>query len=521
MKGRQKESMKIQRVLISVSDKRGIVEFASQLSKMGIEIISTGGTMKTLKAAGVPVVYVSEVTGFPEIMDGRVKTLNPYIHGGILAIRDNQAHRQALEQHRIRPIDMVVVNLYPFRETIAQEGVSQEEAVENIDIGGPAMIRAAAKNFRYVTVIVNPDRYEEILSEISEQGDVASNTRLSLAQEAFTHTAEYDACISGYLAGQLGESMFPESLQLSYEKVQSLRYGENPHQKAAFYREKYGGATGIANARQLHGKELSFNNIVDVEAAYGIVADFNQPSAAIIKHTNPCGCGTGDTLAEAYAKAYEADPISAFGGIIGLNREVDAKTAQQISSLFVEAVIAPGYSAEALAILTQKANVRLLQVPVLYKGKPGMDIKKVSGGVLIQEKDTEDSEKDTMKIVTKAQPTAEEWEQLLLAWTVVKHVKSNAIVIANGNRTLGVGAGQMNRVGAARIALEQAGEKAKGAVLASDAYFPFRDTVDAAAKAGIRAIIQPGGSVRDEESIKAADEHGVAMVFTGMRHFKH
>lgn len=514
------DKMKIKRALISVSNKEGIVEFATKLHQMGVEIISTGGTMKTLKAAGLPVKYVSEVTGFPEIMDGRVKTLNPYIHGGILAIRDNPAHQAAMEEHHIPAIDMVVVNLYPFRQTISKADVTREEAIENIDIGGPAMIRASAKNFQYVTIVVNPSRYEEVLSQLASSGEVSIETRMSLAQEAFTHTAEYDACISRYLAGQLGEGLFPNSLQMAYEKIQSLRYGENPHQKAAFYREKHFSGAGVANARQLHGKELSFNNIVDVEAAFSIVAEFDQPAAAIIKHTNPCGTGVGISLADAYAKAYQADPVSAFGGIIGLNRQVDEETAAQISTLFVEAVIAPSYSQEALAILTKKANIRLLEA-ALPQGEVYLDMKAVSGGVLIQERDLADAKVAEMKVVTKRQPTPEEWQQLLLAWKVVKHVKSNAIVVAKENQTIGVGAGQMNRVGAAAIALEQAGDKAKGAVLASDAFFPFRDTVDTAAKEGIVAIIQPGGSVKDADSIAAADEHGIAMIFTGMRHFKH
>lgn len=513
--------MEIKRALISVSDKTGVVEFASTLHKNGVEIISTGGTMKTLREAGIPVTYVSDVTGFPEIMDGRVKTLNPYIHGGILAIRDNPAHTAAMQEHNIRGIDMVVVNLYPFRETISKPEVELEEAIENIDIGGPSMIRAAAKNYRYVTVVVNPTRYNSILQELTANGDISEGTRMTLAHEAFEHTAEYDACIADYFAGQLGQGKFPRTIHMAWEKVQNLRYGENPHQKAAFYREKYFNGPGIANASQLHGKELSFNNIVDLEAAYALVNEFEQPAAAIIKHTNPCGTGIGDNLAEAYTKAYEADPVSAFGGIVALNREVDKTAAEKISEIFIEAVVAPAFSQDALNILTKKKNIRLLAADVSGQGTVKLDMKKVSGGLLIQEADVETAKRDDMKVVTKRQPTAEEWEQLLFAWKVVKHVKSNAIVVAGDNQTFGVGAGQMNRVGSAQIALEQAGDKAKGAVLSSDAFFPFRDTLDAAAKAGITAIIQPGGSVRDEESIQAADEHGIAMVFTGMRHFKH
>lgn len=513
--------MNIKRALISVSDKTGVVEFAQQLHNYGVEIISTGGTMKVLKEAGIPVRYVSEVTGFPEIMDGRVKTLNPYIHGGILAVRDNAAHVEAMEKHHIPAIDMVVVNLYPFRETIQRPGVSLADAVENIDIGGPAMIRAASKNFQYVTVVVNPVRYDAVLAQLAKEGDILPAYRMALAKEAFHHTAEYDACIATYLAGQLGEGDFPETMHLVYEKIQPLRYGENPQQQAAFYREKNAAGVGVANACQLHGKELSFNNIVDVESAYSIVAEFDKPAAAIIKHTNPCGTGVGVDLADAYSKAYQADPVSAFGGIIGLNRDVDVATAVQISKLFAEAVIAPGYTKDALELLTKKQNLRLLVADKMQLDCKQIDIKAVSGGMLVQDKDVVTEAHHEMKVVTKNQPSSEEWEQLILAWKVVKHVKSNAIVIANDNQTLGVGAGQMNRVGAAAIALEQAGDKAKGAVLASDAFLPFRDTVDTAAKAGIKVIIQPGGSMRDQESIEAADEHGIAMVFTGIRHFKH
>ncbi|MBP2649868.1 MAG: Bifunctional purine biosynthesis protein purH [Firmicutes bacterium] len=512
--------MKIQRALISVSDKTGVVDFAKTLNSYGVEIISTGGTMKALREAGIPVTYVSEITGFPEIMDGRVKTLNPYIHGGILAVRDNQEHIKAMQEHNIRGIDLVVVNLYPFRQTIAKPGVALEEAVENIDIGGPAMIRAAAKNFAYVTVVVNPARYDAVLAEMAQDGQITDATRMALAREAFDHTAEYDACITNYLAGQTGEGHFKNSLHMVYEKVQDLRYGENPHQQAAFYREKHYNGPGVANAHQLHGKELSFNNLVDVEAAYSLVNDFSEPAAAIIKHTNPCGTGIGETIADAYEKAYTADPVSAYGGIIALNRAVDGAVAEKMSSLFVEAVIAPAYSEEALAILTKKKNVRLLAADFVVD-QNALDFKKISGGLLVQQADINDATRADMKVVTTKTPTPAEWQQLLLAWKVVKHVKSNAIVVVADNMTVGVGAGQMNRVGSAQIAFEQAGCKSVGAVLASDAFFPFRDTVDAAAKAGITAIIHPGGSIRDEESITAANEHGIAMVFTGIRHFKH
>ncbi|MDR3588984.1 MAG: bifunctional phosphoribosylaminoimidazolecarboxamide formyltransferase/IMP cyclohydrolase [Negativicutes bacterium] len=512
--------MKIKRALISVSDKTGVVEFARALHQAGVEIISTGGTMKTLKEAGIPVIYVSELTGFPEIMDGRVKTLNPYIHGGILAIRENEAHVKAMREHNIRGIDLVAVNLYPFRKTVAKPDVTLAEAVENIDIGGPAMIRAAAKNFEYVAVVVNPAKYPIIADQLAKDGEISREMRMELAWEAYSHTAEYDAYIAGYLARQLGQGQFPQVLHTVYDKVQDLRYGENPHQKAAFYREKYFAGPGVASASQLHGKELSFNNIVDLEAAYAIVNEFSQPAATIIKHTNPCGTGIGADLAAAYAKAFAADPVSAFGGIIGLNRTVDKATAGQIADLFAEAVIAPAYDDDALAVLTQKKNVRLLTA-AFGKSEHAVDIKRVSGGILLQDTDAVDSAPADLKVVTRRAPSPAEQEQLLFAWKVAKHVKSNAIVVASGDTTLGVGAGQMNRVGAAAIALGQAGDKAKGAVLASDAFFPFRDTVDAAAKAGITAIIQPGGSVRDDESIQAADENGIAMIFTGVRHFKH
>ena len=513
--------MKVTRALISVSDKTGVVEFARALTAMGVEIVSTGGTMKVLQDAGVPVIYISDVTGFPEMMDGRVKTLNPLIHGGILAVRDNPEHVAAMKEHKIRPIDLVVVNLYPFRQTVAKPGVTQEEAVENIDIGGPALVRSAAKNFRHVTVVVNPARYGVVLAELTAQGEVSADTRLALVREAFTHTAEYDAAIARYFSAQTGEGEYPSTLILSWEKLQDLRYGENPHQTAAFYRDNAAGG-GVAYARQLSGKELSFNNIADLESAYAIVADFRRPAVSIIKHTNPCGTATADSISAAYRLAYDADPVSAFGGIVALNRVVDTATAEQLKSIFLEAVIAPGFDGQALAILGEKKNVRLLEAALPAKdARKRYDIKTVSGGILIQSTDTVDVPVAEWKTVTKRAPTGAELRELELAWKVVKHVKSNAIVVARDGRTVGVGAGQMNRVGAAEIALKQADEAAKGAVLSSDAFFPFRDTVDAAARAGITAIIQPGGSVRDEESIAAADEHGIAMIFTGMRHFKH
>ncbi|MDL2281164.1 bifunctional phosphoribosylaminoimidazolecarboxamide formyltransferase/IMP cyclohydrolase [Selenomonadales bacterium OttesenSCG-928-I06] len=513
--------MKIKRALISVSDKTGVTEFAKSLHELGIDIISTGGTMKAIKDAGIPVTYVSEITGFPEIMDGRVKTLNPYIHGGILALRDNPKHIESMQEHDITGIDLVVVNLYPFRETIQKPDVTLEDAIENIDIGGPAMIRAAAKNFKHVVILVNPKNYAEVLNQLKSVGDVDQKTRMALAKEAFTHTSEYDACINNYLDKQLNEDSFVESLQISYEKIQTLRYGENPHQKAAFYREKYSSEPGVANAVQLQGKELSYNNIVDVDAAYNIVNEFEEPTATIIKHTNPCGTGIGKTIFEAYQKAYDADPVSAFGGIVALNKTVDKQTAEKMSEIFLEVIIAPDFTEDALLALSKKQNLRLLKTPM---GKDSPDIlalKSVNGGIVVQSKDDQPLDTSSLKVVTEKQPTKEEYEQMLFAFKIVKHVKSNAIVVAKDNKTIGVGAGQMNRVGSAAIALNQAQEEAKGAVMASDAFFPFTDTVIEAAKAGITAIIQPGGSIRDEDSIKAANEHNIAMVFTGVRHFKH
>ncbi len=512
--------MKIQRALISVSNKTGVVELAKCLHQAGVEIISTGGTMKTIKEAGIPVVYVSEITGFPEIMDGRVKTLNPLIHGGILGIRSNPEHMEAMSKHHIKPIDLVVVNLYPFRETIAKPGVTKADAIENIDIGGPAMIRAAAKNFQDVAVVVNHARYADIIEMMQNGQEMSLEFRQSLSMEAYRHTAEYDLAISKYLLSDLEPTEFVSQDSILLEKVQDLRYGENPHQKAVFYKIP-SEQTGIAHAKQLHGKELSFNNIVDVESAYRIVCDFAQPTVTIIKHTNPCGTATASNLKDAYLKALAADSVSAFGGIVALNGKVDADTAQEIAKLFVEAVIAPEYTPEALEILTSKKNVRILELPLLQSTEKQLDMKKVTGGILFQELDTVVATREQMRVVSKRQPTEKEWADMLFAWKVVKHVKSNAIVIGKDEVTVGVGAGQMNRVGSADIAGRQAGVQAQGAVMASDAFLPFRDTVDNAHTIGITAIIQTGGSVRDEESIAAADEHGMTMVFTDLRHFKH
>lgn len=504
------------RALVSVSNKEGVVEFARGLEKLGYEIISTGGTFQTLQEAGIKVTKVADVTGFPEILDGRVKTLHPAIHGGILARRSDE-HLRQLETAGIKTIDVVAVNLYPFRETVSRPGVTLEEAIENIDIGGPAMVRAAAKNYQHVIVIVKPEYYGLVLKELGEKGDLTQELRLKLAMEAFSHTASYDSVISAYLAGLLGVE-FPEVFSLSGEKVYELRYGENPHQKAAFYRQTLGGA-GLPNARQLNGKELSYNNIVDAEAAWALVREFDQPACAIIKHTNPCGAAVAGTISEAYERAFAADPVSAFGGIIALNQTVDSRTAEKIVGPFMEVIIAPGYEEGALEILRTKKNLRVLEVPL--GGAPGLQVKSVEGGFVVQEIDRHRLVPSDTMVVTNRPPTPEELEDLSFAWKVVKHVKSNAIVVARNGVTLGVGAGQMNRVGAAGLALEQAGGKAAGAVMASDAFFPFKDTVELAAKYGITAIIQPGGSVRDEESIEECNRHGIAMVFTGVRHFKH
>ncbi|WYP27455.1 bifunctional phosphoribosylaminoimidazolecarboxamide formyltransferase/IMP cyclohydrolase [Alkalihalobacillus sp. FSL W8-0930] len=512
--------MSKKRALISVSKKEGLVPFVQGLVEQGIEVISTGGTKKALEEAGVPVIGISEVTGFPEILDGRVKTLHPNIHGGLLAMREKAEHQEALKTHSIDPIDFVVVNLYPFAETIAKEGSTFEDAIENIDIGGPSMLRSAAKNHNHVTVVVDPSDYEHVLAELKENGAVNGDTRRRLAAKVFRHTAAYDAMIGSYLTEAVGEE-YPESLTLTYERSQSLRYGENPHQKAAFYKSAQGDKSSIANATQLHGKELSYNNIGDANAALEIVKEFSEPAAVAVKHMNPCGVGTGETIEQAFNRAYEADSVSIFGGIIALNREVDAVTAEKMSTIFLEVIIAPSFTEEAKAILTKKKNIRLLQLAIETTEKAVNKVTSVQGGLLVQEEDKPEVDETSWTVPTKRQPTGDEWTALKLGWKVVKHVKSNAIVLTNGEMTVGVGAGQMNRVGAAGIAIEQAGERANGSALASDAFFPMGDTVEAAGKAGVKAIIQPGGSIRDEESVQKADEYGIAMVFTGTRHFKH
>lgn len=512
--------MATKRALVSVSNKEGIVEFVKGLIEQGVEVISTGGTKKLLQEKGLNVIGISDVTGFPEIMDGRVKTLHPNIHGGLLAVRDNETHMAQANELGIQPIDFVVVNLYPFKETVSKPDVTFEDAIENIDIGGPTMIRSAAKNHEYVTVLVDPADYGAVLTELKENGEVSKGLKQKLAAKVFRHTAAYDALISEYLTKQVGEES-PESITVTFEKKQDLRYGENPHQKATFYKSAFAAASSIAYAEQLHGKELSYNNINDADAALSIVKEFTEPAVVAVKHMNPCGVGVGSTIEEAYDRAYAADPVSIFGGIVAANREIDKATAEKLHEIFLEIVIAPSFSKEALEVLQGKKNIRLLTIDIAKSAAASKKLTSVQGGLLVQEEDILSLEDANVTIPTKRQPTEQEWEDLKLGWKVVKHVKSNAIVVAKDNMTIGIGAGQMNRVGAANIALTQAGEKAKGSALASDAFFPMDDTVEAAAKAGVTAIIQPGGSIRDEDSIKKADEYGIAMVFTGVRHFKH
>nr|MDF9459752.1 bifunctional phosphoribosylaminoimidazolecarboxamide formyltransferase/IMP cyclohydrolase [Bacillus pumilus] len=513
--------MTIKRALISVSDKTNLVPFVKELTELGVEVISTGGTHKLLQENGIDVIGISEVTGFPEIMDGRLKTLHPNIHGGLLAVRENDEHMAQIEKHGIQPIDLVVVNLYPFKETISKDDVTYEEAIENIDIGGPGMLRAASKNHQDVTVIVDPRDYDTVVQQIKE-GGVPLEKKRELAAKVFRHTVAYDALIADYLTNYVGETE-PEQFTVTFEKKQSLRYGENPHQAATFYENALPSKGSLATAAQLHGKELSYNNIKDADAALQIVREFTEPAAVAVKHMNPCGVGTGETIAEAFDRAFKADETSIFGGIVALNREVDKQTADVLHTIFLEIVIAPSFSQEALDVLTAKKNLRLLTLDVEADlEKKEKQLTSVHGGLLVQDIDTYGLEEATISIPTKREPTEDEWKDLKLAWKVVKHVKSNAIVLAKDQMTAGIGAGQMNRVGSANIAIEQAGEKAKGSALGSDAFFPMGDTVEGCcAKAGVTAIIQPGGSIRDEESIQKADKYGIAMVFTGVRHFKH
>ena len=517
---------KVKRALISVSDKEGIVEFARRLGDLGIEILSTGGTAMALKEAGLSVMDVSEYTGFPEMLNGRVKTLHPKIHGALLAKRDNPQHIDEAKRHNIEFIDLVVVNLYPFEEVTGKEGVGLDEAIENIDIGGPSMLRSAAKNFKDVAVITTPKRYADILKELKDNGcELSPETRRSLALEVFKLTSHYDNAIYRYLETNLKESpsLFPEYLSLEYKKFQDLRYGENPHQSAAFYRE-YQSDMGIGALRQLHGKELSFNNIMDLDAAFSIVAQFKKPASSVIKHTNPCGAAVSSTLAQAYRDALDCDRLSAFGSIVGFNKKVDKEAADAVlSGGFVECIIAPGYKKDALVALKGKKNLRIVEIPALEEvsSHQGWNLRKVAGGLLVQTQDIQDPSSSELKMVTKKKPARQEKDSLIFAWKVAKEVKSNAIVLAQGTKTVGIGAGQMSRVDSVFIACKKAGAKAYRAVLASDAFFPKTDAVELAAKAGITSIIQPGGSIKDDEVIKKADETGLSMVFTGMRHFKH
>ncbi len=504
-----------------MSDKEGIVQLARGLVELGVSIISTGGTESKLREEGIPVLPISEVTGFSEILEGRVKTLHPRIHGAILADRSKEEHLLQLRELGIEPIDLVVVNLYPFAETISQPDISLDQAIEHIDIGGVALIRAAAKNFQGVVVVTNPSRYPELLKEMNEnQGKVSLETRRFLAVEAFRHTSAYDSAIYSYLSQQFEE--FPEHLTLALEKMDELRYGENPHQRAAFYRQVGASRDSLVNAEKLQGKTLSFNNLLDLHSAWALVKEFEEPAAVIVKHNSPCGAALGINLAESYRAAYQCDPLSAFGGVVALNREVDGETAREIGTIFIEAIIAPGFSREALEALSKKTDLRLLRLDLSRQSYTmSRDFKRVDGGMLVQEPDLWIEDKNSYRVVTSRHPSEKEWEDLLFAWRVAKHVRSNAIVLAREKSTRGIGAGQMSRVDAVWAALHKAGERSAGCVLASDAFFPFPDAVELAASAGITAIIQPGGSVKDEEVIATAEGLGLSMVFTGFRHFRH
>lgn len=517
------------RALISVSDKTGIVELAKELVSLGVEIISTGGTYNKLKEEGIKAIEISELTGFPECLDGRVKTLHPVVHAGLLAMRSKPEHMKQLEELNIETIDMVIVNLYPFKATILKDGVTRAEAVENIDIGGPTMLRSAAKNYQDVAVVVDPRDYEKVLSELKEKKEVSLDTKFYLMQKVFMHTSNYDTMIADYLKKQRNDESFPETLTMTFEKVQDMRYGENPHQAAAFYREIGKKKGSIVDAVQLNGKELSFNNINDTNGALELLKEYTEPTVVACKHGNPCGVGSADTIMEAWTKAYNADKTSIFGGIVVINREVTKELAEEMKKIFLEVIVAPSYEAEALEVLQTKKNVRVLKLEDISVPQPASayDLKKVNGGLIVQTIDSVllNSDND-LKVVTKSAPSKEQMEDLIFAWKMVKFVKSNGIALAKNKQSIGIGPGQVNRVWATQQSIEHAAElidenAAKGAVLASDAFFPFDDCVEAAHKAGITAIIQPGGSVRDEDSIKKCDEYGIAMVFTGMRHFKH
>jgi phosphoribosylaminoimidazolecarboxamide formyltransferase/IMP cyclohydrolase len=518
--------VKIRRALISVSDKKNLTYLAKGLEKFGVEIVSTGGTETHLKKAGIKTTSISDFTDSPEILGGRVKTLHPKVFGAILAKRDDEKHKKEIALHNLKPLDMVVVNLYPFEQTIKKEHVASDEIIEQIDIGGVTLLRAAAKNHLWVAVVADPGSYEKIIQEMEEnEGALCLSTRRSLSLEAFKHTASYDQIISNHFEKEIKkEEEFPLFLNSSYQKVQNLRYGENPHQKAAFYKDLNFTGPSTASSELLSGKELSFNNINDLNATLGMIQDFEKPFAVVLKHTNPCGAACGNTLAQAYEDALASDPLSAFGCIIGLNRVVDLETAKKVhDTFFVECVIAPGYEPEALQLLRKKKNRRFLSCPELLeslKSNP-LDLKIVNGGLLVQTSDQHQITENDLKVVTRAQPDPKQIESLVFAWRIVKWIKSNAIVLVQGEKTVGIGAGQMSRVDSVIISKRKAGQRSQGSVLASDAFFPMRDGVDEAAKAGVKAIIQPGGSKGDPEVIKAADEHNIPMVFTGMRHFRH
>ena len=510
----------MKRALVSVSDKSGLVPFVVELMGLGFEIISTGGTKSALEDAGLKVISIDEITGFPEILEGRVKTLHPMVHGGLLAKRGNDYHAQQVKENQIEYIDLVCVNLYPFAQTLANPDSTHEDKIENIDIGGPSMLRSAAKNFNDVTVVVDPNDYNLIISELKTSGMTTLKTRQQLAGKVFNHTAAYDALIAGYF-NDVNEVAMPLKLTKTYALVEHLRYGENPHQAAAFYKELGNHDYSVVSSEQLHGKALSYNNIADANAALEIVAEFETPAAVAVKHMNPCGVGVGSDIDEAFQKAYDADPISIFGGIIALNRTVTFKTAKKLNDIFLEIVLAPDFEPEALEILQAKKNIRLLKTSMSGNSTIAQRLVSVKGGLLVQEADLKEWVTDEFAFVTEAKPSSEDIEQLLFGMRVVKHIKSNAIALVKDGMTIGIGAGQMNRVGAAKIALEQAKGLAQGAYLASDAFFPMADTVELAAKYGIKAIIQPGGSIKDEESIKACNDLGIVMVMTGYRHFKH
>ncbi len=536
-------AVQVRRALLSVSDKTGIVEFARSLVELGVEIVSTGGTARALSEANVPVRAVEDFTGFPEMMDGRVKTLHPRLYAGLLAVRDNDEHLRAAAEHSIEPVDLVCVNLYPFEQTVARGDATPEEIVENIDIGGPTMIRAAAKNSAFAAVVVDPSDYQVLVNELMQpSGCISLSTRQRLAALAFATTARYDAAISSWFAQREDED-FPQQRTLAYEKAAELRYGENPHQRAAYYAEVGAPTHLLAGVKQLHGKELSFNNLLDLSAARELVEDFSDPACAIVKHNNPCGCALGKTAQDAYERAFASDPVSAYGGVIALNRPVDGPCAQALSKQFIEVLLAPAFEPEALQVLTQKKNVRLLELPD-WPGRPSsthahgrsagsdhgaptsvLEAKPVIGGLLVQDRDEVSETAEQMSVMTAKQPSEPEWQDMRFAWQVCRHVRSNAIVIARDGATIGIGAGQMSRVDAVRIAIEkaQAGEDnlLAGSSLASDAFFPFADGPQLAIDAGVTAIVQPGGSVRDEEVVAAADAAGVAMVATGVRHFRH